>query len=611
MKRGWWIVAIVITLVLLPQWAWAADPIQRGPGFYLAWWKLLLWWLLFLVYVRLAAWLDRDLYEVGERFGYDCFLWNPIYVLVGVAGILIGCVAVPIFAVGYPLAWVAVLTPWIVYVVRRNQVVMEDMRVFTPKHILHVLRNIGRREKTPMEVKLPYEEGPPVVFNSEGPNQQANQVAIIAARNSPGYVPFKTLVADAMEARADRIAVDIARDAVRVQYDIDGVWQAGLSLDRETADHIVACCKTMSHANPNDRRSRQTGHFSFTYPDPKHKVPVEMLCQGTPQGERLLLKLDLGMKGLDSLEKIGMRPGLRDRVTPYLKGEKGGGIILISAMPNGGFTTTWYAVLKSMDRLLRDFIAVEPIEDRLPYVENVEVVTFDRSKGESPDQLLPKVILKQPDVYVLPDFVNAETIRLLCSEALDEGRLVLGGVKAKDAVDALVRVLALKPPIAEFTEAIKLVVNVRLIRKLSETCKQPYQPPPQLLQKLGLPPDRVRHLYREWQPAPDAEVNKKKLPPGACEICGLVGPSCRGLWYVGRTGIFEVLEVTDDLRQALRRDPRPEVLRQVARKSGHRGLQEEGVLLVAQGVTSLTELQRVMKLYEPATPTRPQTKSGS
>jgi len=75
-----------------------------------------------------------------------------------------------------------------------------------------------------------------------------------------------------------------------------------------------------------------------------------------------------------------------------------------------------------------------------------------------------------------------------------------------------------------------------------------------------------------------------------------VGPSCRGLFYQGRTGIFELLEVGDDLRDVIARGPTLDALRQTARKAGHRGIQDEGLLLVAQGATSLNELQRVMKL---------------
>jgi type II secretory ATPase GspE/PulE/Tfp pilus assembly ATPase PilB-like protein len=178
--------------------------------------------------------------------------------------------------------------------------------------------------------------------------------------------------------------------------------------------------------------------------------------------------------------------------------------------------------------------------------------------------------------------------------------LIIAGVKAKEAVEALLRVLLLKASAKDFAQAIRAVLNVRLVRKLNDTCKQPYQPPPQLLQKLGIPPGRVKAFYREWQPPPpDPEREKREmkegLPPGACPLCRQEGPQCGGIGYRDRTGIFELLEVTDEIREALVKQPKLEVLRKIARAGGHRGLQEEGILLVAQGTTSLTELQRVLK----------------
>jgi type II secretory ATPase GspE/PulE/Tfp pilus assembly ATPase PilB-like protein len=161
-------------------------------------------------------------------------------------------------------------------------------------------------------------------------------------------------------------------------------------------------------------------------------------------------------------------------------------------------------------------------------------------------------------------------------------------------------VLLLKASSRDFAKAIRTVLNVRLIRTLNDTCKQPYEPPPQLLAKLGIPQGRVKVLYREWTPPPpdpeeDKKRKKKQLPPGACTLCELEGPHCHGIGYRGRTGIFELLDVNDQLREALVKQPKLEVLRSIAKKSGHRNLQEEGILLVAQGVTSLNELQRVLK----------------
>ena len=131
-------------------------------------------------------------------------------------------------------------------------------------------------------------------------------------------------------------------------------------------------------------------------------------------------------------------------------------------------------------------------------------------------------------------------------------------------------------------KSISGVLNQRLIRKLCDSCKEAYPPPPQFSQQLGIPEGRVQAFYRPFQP------NPQEPPKEPCQACG-------GIGYLGRTAIFELMVVGDDVRQALADDPRPETIRRAARKEGTKSLQEEGILLVAKGVTSLPELMRVLK----------------
>jgi type II secretory ATPase GspE/PulE/Tfp pilus assembly ATPase PilB-like protein len=169
--------------------------------------------------------------------------------------------------------------------------------------------------------------------------------------------------------------------------------------------------------------------------------------------------------------------------------------------------------------------------------------------------------------------------------------MVVTRVSAKDAIEALMAILALKGPSDQVAAATTFVLNGRLIRKLCEKCKQPYQPTPQMLQKLGIPAGRVQHLYREFQPPPPAQRVDEKGRPIEIEIC----EDCGGLGYRGRTSILEMLEVNDAIRAAIGPKVSADALRKAAKAAGHRSLHEEGVLLVAQGITSLNELQRVLK----------------
>ncbi len=139
----------------------------------------------------------------------------------------------------------------------------------------------------------------------------------------------------------------------------------------------------------------------------------------------------------------------------------------------------------------------------------------------------------------------------------------------------------LKAPPAEVAGGVTAVLCQRLVRKLCDRCKEAYAPPSQVLRQLGIPEGRVRAFYRPYQPKPEDKT----------EVCR----ECGGLGYKGQTAIFELLVLDPDVGRVLATTPKLDLLRQAARQAGMKSLQEEGVLLVARGVTSLPELMRVMK----------------
>jgi type II secretory ATPase GspE/PulE/Tfp pilus assembly ATPase PilB-like protein len=168
----------------------------------------------------------------------------------------------------------------------------------------------------------------------------------------------------------------------------------------------------------------------------------------------------------------------------------------------------------------------------------------------------------------------------MCLDELENNREFISTIRAKDCVEAIHRILAMGIPAADFATGLTVVFNQRLVRKLCENCKEAYTPPPQVLGQLGIPAGKVQVLYR---------------PPQQGQQSGELCPECSGVGYSGRTAIFEMLLVDDGLRGLVSSGATPDVLRQAARKAGNRSLQEEGIVLVAKGVTSLPELVRVMK----------------
>jgi len=287
------------------------------------------------------------------------------------------------------------------------------------------------------------------------------------------------------------------------------------------------------------------------------KKDATLTSQGTKTGERVLIQFEETAVHLNTPDELGMRPKMQEQLTEALNLESG--------------------MLRQMDRLMREFAAVEAEDKRYTEVENVPVTTYNPAEGQSAADVLPKILRTEPNVVVCRDLPDAQTVSLL-AEAVGDNRLVISTMRAKDCAEALARVLALGVPGEELAGAVRAVLCQRLIRKLCEKCKEAYMPPPQVLQQLGIPQGRIRAFYRPPQQQPE-EV---------CEECGGVG-------YYGRTGLFELLTVGDTVRKVLAGKPKLELLRSAARKDGMKSFQEEGILLVAKGTTSLPELMRVLK----------------
>ena len=174
------------------------------------------------------------------------------------------------------------------------------------------------------------------------------------------------------------------------------------------------------------------------------------------------------------------------------------GFVLFSATPANGLSTAASMGLRLTDRYMRDFVALQHVNSPEPLAENVDCVNWDESKGETPEKTLVTIIRKEPAGLVMNDLVNAECVRLLCEQAVKD-KMVIGSIRAKEGVEALLRVLLLKVPAASLAPAVSAVVNVRLIRKLCENCKEAYEPTPQLLHQRTF-----RHFFTAHE-APQAK----------------------------------------------------------------------------------------------------------
>ncbi len=588
MPQRLFIVAVVLGLLfpdaLAAQEAasWPLDKVSfdpaRGPGGYLALYKLGFVWLVFAAFVYLADWVNYDV----QQLKLGAAKWNGIVVGTFLIGWLLLSV-IPWFWLAFVLYVACGLGPVVAYTFKRNKSVTDDEKVLTRDHALQwaapLLKRLG--VKVPDKAASGKGQLPIEILAKGGANDGENKATSVRLTAVKGFHAAQQLLIDIRSRRASAAVLDYSQTSVAVQFQIDGVLNNAPAKTREGCDPMLEVLKSAAGLNPKERVQRQQGFFEIKHE--KGKYHCKLVSQGTPTGERVLVQVDDGFAQQAKLDNIGLRPKQQEDLKKALMEKEG--LVLVSAPSGKGLSSLFTATITGVDRFMRSAVGVEHAKAHEIHVENVPVTTYDADAGQSPMTVLPGLARQYPDVYAIHDFVNGETLTMLCKEVTDEKRLVIGTIQAKEVAESIIRALMLKVPTKNLAMALTACVNGRLVRKLCEGCKQAYTPPAELLQKLRVPPEKAQSFYRV--PPPKAPVQGEKPTP-PCSQCGGVG-------YFGRTGIFELLIVNNDVRQAIANKPSVESVRQAAQKAGMPTLQEEAIALVVRGVTSLEEIMRALK----------------
>jgi type II secretory ATPase GspE/PulE/Tfp pilus assembly ATPase PilB-like protein len=409
---------------------------------------------------------------------------------------------------------------------------------------------------------------------------------VIKARQSPGFPVAGGQLAHALKQRASHLLLDYSKQAVAVRYQVDGLWEQQQPLARDAGDALLVALKLLAGLNPQDRRARQIGSLQIKSGRDKYRLQVQ--SQGVPTGERVLLRLESEKLPFETLSDLGMR----DKMVEQFKGllNSSGGLVVVSAPKGQGLTTTWSVAVEVADKFVRDFQSMEPASEPEPEIINVNPNFYDAEAGPAPEEILRSMLLKEPDVFVLPTIPSEQTLKKILEQAAANEKHAYTRLVANDAVEAAVRLVSQYPEAAqELAAGLQGVLNQRLVRRLCDECKQGFQPSAALLQKLGIPPGRVSLLYRQFVPPPIEQQVDEKGRPAPIPPC----PKCQGRGYYGRAAIFELLQPGEKLRSALLKTRDLAKLRAVAKSEGHKNLQAEAVLTVARGLTSLEEMKRV------------------
>ena len=384
--------------------------------------------------------------------------------------------------------------------------------------------------------------------------------------NQPPVIRFvNLLIREAHEAEASDIHLEATRDGLRVRLRIDGVLTELPSPPRGLQMAVVSRVKLLAELDIAERRGPQDGRIRVRLES--RELDLRVSTVPTLFGESVVLRLlDRGGRPV-RLEELGLSP---QTLAPFLHlAGKPHGIVLATGPTGSGKTTTLYAALGLRHPSAEKIITVEdPVEYHLSGITQVPV---HAKAGVTFGVALRSILRQDPDVLMVGEMRDGETAAIAVQAAMT-GHLVFSTLHTNDAVSALTRLVDLKVEPYMIAATVEGVLAQRLVRRVCAECRERYRPDPAAAALLA------------GRPIGDLSLDRGR----GCAACRQTG-------YRGRTGIFELLVMNDDVRHVLLSTLDPGAIRQVVREQGMISLRQDAWAKVQVGITTVEEVLRVVQ----------------
>ncbi len=373
------------------------------------------------------------------------------------------------------------------------------------------------------------------------------------------------IIQEAVNMRASDIHIEPFPDRVRIRYRVDGVLMERDSAPRRLLGSIVSRLKIMGQIDIAEKRRPQDGRIKIFVAGKDIDLRVSILP--TSHGQSVVMRI---------LDRENIRVGLRDlgfgdedwkRFSVMIK--RPNGILLVTGPTGSGKTTTLYAALNELNRPdVKIITAEDPVEYYLPGVNQCEVkakigMTFAR--------IIRAMLRQNPNILLVGEIRDQETAETAIQASLT-GHLVFSTLHTNDAPSAVTRLVDIGIQPFLVASSVMAIMAQRLVRKICPKCRQRIEPPAHILQGLGLRPELAKK----------ANFMKGK----GCSNCNKTG-------YRGRMGIYELMTMSNQIREMTFKGESTQVIRKLARKQGMRTLFEDGMIKAMKGQTSLDEVLRI------------------
>ena len=378
----------------------------------------------------------------------------------------------------------------------------------------------------------------------------------------------KVLIQRAIQERASDIHVEPYEDRVRIRYRIDGMLHDIMPLPKYIHAPLVSRLKIMSDMNIAERRVPQDGRIHVRHAQRDYDLRVSVIP--TTLGEKCVMRI-LDKQSIQiGLDELGFSDHMLTRVHQLIQQPNG---MLLSTGPTGsGKTTTQYNILTNLNSVEVNIITIEdPVEYQLDGLSQVHV---NRKAGLTFAIALKYFLRQDPDIILVGEIRDLETSEIAIQAALT-GHLVLSTLHTNDAPSTVTRLVDMGVEPFLISSSVIASISQRLARQICPHCKQPYEPRRDVLLGLGIDPD-----------APETKAVTFHRGTG-CD-------SCRGTGYRGRIGLFELMEMTEEIAELIVRRASAGQIREAAIASGMITLRQDGIDKVMNGITTVEEVMRVV-----------------
>jgi len=454
-------------------------------------------------------------------------------------------------------------------------------RLTTPKSIKNVLKQYQETLEAEFGDIIKKEAGDIKIVN-ENIKGKGEKDLKEAAEEMPIIKIVDTLMKHAILQRASDVHVESLEKELIVRYRIDGILRDAMTLPKNTSQGVIARIKVLSNLKLDEHRLPQDGRFKIETEDYKYSIRVSILP--TAFGEKVVMRLLFESSKSLGLEEIGLWGNALECVQDALK--KPAGMILITGPTGSGKTTTLYSMMEILNKPEVNISTIEdPIEYQMPRINQTQIradigLTFAAG--------LRSLVRQDPDIIMVGEIRDGETVNLAINAALT-GHKVLSTLHTTSAAGSIARLIDMGSEAFLISSTLNLIIAQRLVRRICSS-KQKYSLTEAEIKEIGKFTNiakiekllKEEGIIKEKQTIKDINFYKPKSCKDAVD------------GYKGRIGIYEVLPVTETIKELIIKNESTSRIQEQAQKEGMRTMTEDGFIKAARGLTSIEEILRVI-----------------